>query len=64
MNTIISIIIYLVIFGLIWYCITLLPLPAPFAKLIQVLFILLVILMLLSLVGILPGGHFPTLSLG
>lgn len=63
MTIILSVIIYLIIFGLIWWAVGLLPLPSPIAQIVQVLFVLLVILMLLSLFGIVPGGHFPLIRL-
>jgi len=43
-----SIIVFLVVAGLVYYCITLLPLPAPFPMIIRVVFILLAILWLVN----------------
>lgn len=63
MNLIISLIVYLVVFGLIWWLIGMLPLPAPIGRIVRVLFIILLILMILSVVGILPGGHLPQIRL-
>lgn len=63
MTVLLSIIIYLIIFGLIWYCVDLLPLPAPVGQIVRVLFVLLLIVTVLSLVGIIPGAHFPLLHL-
>ena len=63
MNIIISLIIYLVVFGLIWWLVGMLPLPAPVAQIVRILFIILLILIILSVVGILPGGYLPKLSL-
>jgi ABC-type siderophore export system fused ATPase/permease subunit len=63
MDLIISLIVYLVVFGLIWWLISMLPLPAPVAQIVRILFIILLILMVLSIVGILPGGHLPRIRL-
>jgi hypothetical protein len=63
MNILISLIVYLVIFGLIWWLVSLLPLPAPVAQIVRVLFIILLILIVLSVFGIIPGGYLPKLNL-
>lgn len=63
MNVIISLIVYLVVFGLIWYLVSMLPLPAPVAQIVRVLFIILLILVVLSVFGIIPGGYLPRLNL-
>jgi len=63
MNIIISLIIYLVVFGLIWWLISMLPLPAPVAQIVRVLFIILLILIVLSVFGIIPGGYLPAIRL-
>lgn len=63
MPALISLIVYLVIFGLIWWLISLLPLPAPVAQVVRVLFIILLILIVLSVFGIIPGGYLPRLNL-
>ncbi|MDB5937105.1 MAG: hypothetical protein JWQ01_4449 [Massilia sp.] len=63
MNVLISLIVYLVIFGLIWWLVSLLPLPAPVAQIVRVLFIILLILIVLSVFGIIPGGYLPKLNL-
>lgn len=55
MTTLISLVVFLVVLGLVWWLTTLLPLPAPIAQIIQVLFIILAILCLL---GVLTG-HMP-----
>ncbi len=51
-SSLIGIIVTLVILGLILYCINLLPLPAPFGTIINVIFIIIVILYLVGLLGI------------
>jgi hypothetical protein len=59
MEPIVNLIIYLVIFGLIWWLVSLLPLPSPVAQIVRVLFIILLILIVLSAFGILPAGILP-----
>ena len=57
-DILISLIIFCVVGGLIYYLVMLLPLPAPFKTIIQVAFILIAIIILLSyLGGYLPGPH-------
>lgn len=63
MNIIISLILYLVVFGLIWWLIRMLPLPAPVTQIASILFIVLLILIILSVAGILPGGYLPQIPL-
>jgi len=59
MDIMISLVIYLVVFGLIWWLVSLLPLPAPVAQVVRVLFILMLIVIILSAAGIIPGGYLP-----
>ncbi len=59
MNVMISLVVYLVVFGLIWWLVSLLPLPGPVAQIVRVLFIVMLIVIILSAVGILPGGYLP-----
>lgn len=47
----IALIVYVVILGLLYYCVTLLPLPAPFPLVVKILFIILLILVLLNAIG-------------
>ena len=56
MSVIITLVVYIVVIGLLWWLTTLLPLPAPLPLIIQVLFILLAIFALLSVFGIVSGG--------
>lgn len=63
MDSIINLIVYLVVFGLIWWLISLLPLPAPVAQVVNVLFIIMLLLIVLSVFGIIPGDYLPRLSL-
>ncbi len=63
MDLIINLTVYLVIFGLIWWLVSMLPLPAPVAQIVRVLFIIMLILIILSVFGIVPGGYLPRLNL-
>lgn len=63
MDVIISLIVYLVVFGLIWWLVSMLPLPSPVAQIVRVLFIILLIFIVLSVFGILPGGYLPKINL-
>lgn len=56
MGLLINIIIALVILGLLYYLVMLLPIPEPFRTVIRVVVILLLIVWLLSFAGWLPGG--------
>lgn len=57
----ISFILTLVVLGLIFYCIQLIPMAAPFPTIIKVVVIIIAILMLLQFVGISTGLHLPWL---
>ena len=63
MTIILTLIVYLVVIGLLWWLTTLLPLPAPFPLIIQVLFVIAAILLLLGAFGILPGLTVPRVRL-
>jgi hypothetical protein len=63
MDTIINLIVYLIVFGLIWWAVGMLPLPAPVAQIVRILFIILLIFIILSAAGILPGGYLPRVHL-
>ncbi len=63
MDAIVSLIVYLVIFGLIWWLVGMLPLPSPVGQIVRVLFIILLIFIVLSVFGILPGGYLPKIHL-
>jgi hypothetical protein len=53
-ETLIQIIILCVVLGLVYYLIMLLPIPDPFRKIVQIVFIIIAILVVLSLFGL--GG--------
>ncbi len=54
--TLVGLLVAVLIIGLIYYLITLIPLPDPFKTIVLVLFIIIVILWLLSSFGILGSG--------
>jgi hypothetical protein len=51
----ISLLVAVVVIGLIWYLLTLLPIPDPFRTIVNVILILIVIIWLLGFAGMLPG---------
>lgn len=60
-DLLLTIIVFAIVGGLIWYLITLLPLPEPFAMILRVCVILLFVVLLL---GMLFGGvSLPSLNL-
>lgn len=63
MDSLINLIVYLVVFGLIWWLVSLLPLPSPVAQVVRVLFIIMLIWIVLSVFGIIPGSYLPRLTL-
>jgi len=63
MSIIVSLIAYLVVFGLIWWLVSMLPLPAPVGKIVQILFIILLILIILSFAGVIPNAQLPRFNL-
>ena len=60
---IISLIVTLLVLGLIWWLISFLPLPSPFGQIVQVLFVILAILAVLSAFGVVSGSGIPVLKL-
>lgn len=53
----ITLIISLVVLGLIYWAVSLIPLPAPFPTIIKVIFIVIAVVMLLNAFGINTGLH-------
>lgn len=51
----ITLLVVIIVFGVIWYALTLVPLPEPFARIAQL--VLLVILLLVLLAYLLPLTH-------
>lgn len=56
MHIIITLIVYLIVLGLIYWLVSLIPLPDPFGLIVRVLFILLAVLVVLSAFGVISGG--------
>ena len=64
MSILITLILWLIVVGLIYWLVSLIPLPPPFPAIIQVAFILLAVLAALSAFGIIGGGlSFPHVRL-
>lgn len=63
MPVIVSLVIYLLLSGLLWWLICLLPMPAPWDRVVHVVFIVLLLLIILAGVGLLPGLHLPLIQL-
>jgi hypothetical protein len=56
-NLLIWLVIWLVVLGAIWYIVDLLPLPDPFARVIQILIVVIgIVLVLYLLMGVLGEG--------
>jgi hypothetical protein len=64
MNIMIDLIVYLVVFGLIWWLVGLLPLPSPVAQIVNVLFTIILIVIILSTFGFLPRSYLPHIAIG
>ena len=62
MSLLISLIIWLVLIGLVWWLLQMLPLPAPIMQIINVVIIIFLILVILSVFGI-TGVDLPKMSL-
>ena len=63
MSVIVSLIIYLIVLGLIYWLVRMLPLPAPFGMIIRILFVLLAVLACLSLLGVVGGNYLPVIRI-
>ncbi len=63
MSVIVSLIVYLIVLGLIYWLVNMLPLPAPFGLIIRILFIVLAVLACLSLLGVVKGNYLPIIRL-
>ncbi len=51
----VSLLIFIVVLGLIYWAVSLIPLPAPFPTIVQVLFIIIAVIALLQFLGIHTG---------
>ena len=56
MSIIITLIVYLIVLGLLYWLVSLIPLPDPFGQIVRVLFIILAVLVVLSAFGFISGG--------
>ena len=56
MSILITLILWLIVIGLLYWLVSLIPLPAPFGQIVMVAFILLAVLAVLSAFGIVGGG--------
>jgi len=59
MDVMTNLIVYLVVFGLIWWLVGLLPLPSPVAQIVNVIFTIMLIVIILCTFGILPRTYLP-----
>lgn len=62
MNTLLSLLIFLLVVGVIFYVVSLIPLPHPFGLIVQIILALVVIVYLLGMLGVMPGVSFPRLA--
>jgi hypothetical protein len=60
LNLLVTILVLALVFGLILWCVRLLPLPAPFASIVQVAVVLILVVILLGMVF----GGIPLMQLG
>jgi hypothetical protein len=56
MPVLFQLLVIVIIFGLIFWCISFLPIPAPFNIIVQVICVLIAIIFLLDLLGVVPMG--------
>ena len=54
MNTLLNLIFFLVLIGLIWWLVRMIPMPAPMMQIIDVVFVILAVLVVLGVMGV--GG--------
>jgi len=57
----IGLITWLVLIGIVWWLVGMLPLPAPIGQIINIVFIIFLILLVLSFFGVVPGFSLPRL---
>ena len=60
----VTLIVSIILLGLLYWVVSLIPLPSPFPRVVQVLFIILLVLMLLNAFGVSTGlpSAFPRLD--
>ena len=62
MDLLISLLIFCIVFGLIYWIVTLIPLPDPFKTIAMVILLLIGVLVLIGYLLPLTGGHWPSLG--
>jgi hypothetical protein len=55
-GALISFVIFIIIVGVLWYVVSLFPLPAPFPQIVRIVFILIIVLYLIYFLMGLAGG--------
>jgi hypothetical protein len=60
LSLLITIVVLVLVFGLLWYAIGLLPLAPPLANVRTVLYIILILVAVIVLLSFIPGFHFPS----
>lgn len=55
-GALIHVLIVVIVLGLVWWLMTLIPLPAPFAQIAQVIIIIIAVLIIIALLWPLAGG--------
>jgi hypothetical protein len=63
MTLVITLLVYLIIFAIVWWIVGQIPLPGP-SWLVPAVFGIILLVMVCSLVGVIPGGHLPLIHLG
>lgn len=59
MTVVVSLAVYLLVFGLMWWLVSLIPLPAPFDRAVHILFLLILLFVVLCGMGLIPGFSLP-----
>ena len=60
MSLIITLLIYVLIFAILWYIIGIIPFPPPLVNLRWILYVILCLIAVVVLLGFVPGFHFPS----
>lgn len=63
METIVSLIVYLLVLGVIFWLVGFIPQPAPIDTIVKILFVLLAVLACLSVLGIVKGNYLPVIRI-
>jgi len=59
MNILLTILVLMIVFCLIWYLISIIPFPPPLAAIRWVFYCILIIIAIVYLLSLLPGFHLP-----